>query len=414
MDTKPEEGAKRTEPDGTSGRDSETRGTIMRKRTSDKDKKENGAEQNSKNSHAEREQESAAPSSPPDGGRASTRRPHRRRSSSEKAAPVAAGPTPPAAGQKASSGGHEAASHAEAPGEGGGKHENPASEKKKPQNRARKNTGNKNVSSKKGVGTDAPVTNPIENNTDNKNKTDKPAAAAKNSTEKHPGNKKNSDMSNVKNNTGAEKSIGVEKDVSGDGGHVKKDDKNKTGDKNISLKSKGNAGKKDKNITDNKKNADTEDKKQTRNVGDASGEGRAPKRNDKFGSISGPDTENMVDSARSASQKRPRRRGRSPAGHKTGNEKAPKLDEKNLKVKSDIDTGIDIHDEVVGVEPPGRADEAGPDAPNGDELPAAQKTGRGKRRKNPYSSLEYGSVQMMSSLRGFAPMGMHPYRRRRG
>ena len=54
MDTKPEEGAKRTEPDGTSGRDSETRGTIMRKRTSDKDKKEdknkkeNGAEQNPK------------------------------------------------------------------------------------------------------------------------------------------------------------------------------------------------------------------------------------------------------------------------------------------------------------------------------------------------------------------------------
>ena len=384
----------------------------MRERTSDKDKKEdknkkeNGAEQKPKSSHAEREQESAAPSSPPDGGRASTRRPHRRRSSSEKAAPVAAGPTPPTAGQKASSGGHEAASHAEAPGEGGGKHGNPASEKKKPQNRARKNTGNKNIPPKKGVGTDAPVTRPIENNTDNKNKTAKPVAAAKNSTEKHPGNKKNSDMSNVKNNTGAEKSTGIEKDVSGDGGHVKKDDKNKTGDKNIALKSKGNAEKKDKNITDNKKHADSNGKKQTRDVGDASGEGRAPKRNDKSGSVSGSDTENMVDSARSASQKRPRRRGRSPAGHKTGNEKAPKLDEKNLKVKSDIDTGIDIHDEVVGVELPGRADEAGPDAPNGDELPAAQKAGRGKRRKNPYSSLEYGSVQMMSSLRGFAPMGM--------
>lgn len=384
----------------------------MRKRTSDKDKKEdknkkeNGAEQNPKNSHAEREQESAAPSSPPDGGRASTRRPHRRRSSSEKAAPVAAGPTPPAAGQKASSGGHEAASHAEAPGEGGGKHGNPASEKKKPQNRARKNTGNKNAPSKKGVGTDASVVKSVKNNTDNKNKTAKPVAAAKNSTEKHPGNKKNSDMSNVKNNTGAEKSTDIEKDVSGDGGHVKKDDKNKTGDKNISLKSKRNAGKKDKNITDNKKNADTEDKKQTRNVGDASGEGRAPKRNDKSGSVSGPDTENMADNARSVSQKRPRRRGRSAAGHKTGNEEAPKLDEKDLKVKSDINTGIDIHDEVVGVEPPGGADEAGPDAPNGDELPAVQKAGRGKRRKNPYSSLEYGSVQMMSSLRGFAPMGM--------
>ena len=177
MDTKPEEGAKRTEPDGTSGRDSETRGTIMRERTSDKDKKEdknkkeNGAEQKPKSSHAEREQESAAPSSPPDGGRASTRRPHRRRSSSEKAAPVAAGPTPPAAGQKASSGGHEAASHAEALGEGGEKHENPASEKKKPQNRARKNTGNKNAPSKKSTGADAPVTKPIENNTDNKNNT---------------------------------------------------------------------------------------------------------------------------------------------------------------------------------------------------------------------------------------------------
>ena len=65
----------------------------------------------------------------------------------------------------------------------------------------------------------------------------------------------------------------------------------------------------------------------------------------------------MADSARPASQKRPRRRGRSAAGHKTDNEKAPKLDEKDLKVKSDIDTGIDIHDEVVGVEPPGRADD---------------------------------------------------------
>ena len=69
----------------------------------------------------------------------------------------AQGPTPPAAGQKAPSGGHEAASRAEAPGEGGGKYGNPASEKKKPQNRARKNTGNKNTPSKKGVSTDAPV-----------------------------------------------------------------------------------------------------------------------------------------------------------------------------------------------------------------------------------------------------------------
>ena len=31
---------------------------------------------------------------------------------------------------------------------------------------------------------------------------------------------------------------------------------------------------------------------------------------------------------------------------------------------------------------------------------------RGRRKKNPYSPLEYGSVQMMSSLRGFAPLGM--------
>ena len=388
----------------------------MRKRASDKDKdkdkkedknkKENGAEQNPKSSHTEREQESAAPSSPPDGGRASTRRPHRRRSSTEKAAPVAAGPTPPAAGQKASSGGHEAASHAEAPGEGGGKHGNPASEKKKPQNRARKNTGNKNAPSKKSTGADAPVTKPVENNTDNKNKTPKAAAAAKAATEKHPGNKKNSDMLSIKNNTGSEKSAGIKNDVSGDGKHGKKDNKNKTGDKNISLKSKGNAEKKDKNIIGNKKNADTEDKKQTRNVGDASGERRAPKGNDKSGSVSASDMENMADNARPASQKRPRRRGRGAAGHKIGNEKVPKLDEKDAKSNSDIDTGIDIHDEVVGMEPTGRAEGTGPDAPNRDELPAAQKAGRGKRRKNPYSSLEYGSVQMMSSLRGFAPMGM--------
>ena len=77
-------------------------------------------------------------------------------------------------------------------------------------------------------------------------------------------------MSNVKNNTGAEKSTGIEKDVSGDGGHVKKDDKNKTGDKNIALKSKGNAEKKDKNITDNKKHADSNGKKQTRDIGNTS------------------------------------------------------------------------------------------------------------------------------------------------
>ena len=64
------------------------------------------------------------------------------------------------------------------------------------------------------------------------------------------------------------------------------------------------------------------------------------------------------------------------------------------------------------VEPAQKVEEAGADASKGDGLPAAQKapktqkTERGKRKKNPYLSLDYGSVQMMSSLRGFAPLGM--------
>ena len=139
----------------------------MRKRTSDKDKKEdknqkeNRAEQPPKTSHTEREQEPAAAPPPPGGDRTLARRPRRRRSASEKATPVPVevGPTPPASLQKAPPREQDAVSLAADPSEGEvvEKHAKPVSEKKKPRSRSRKNTGNENTSSKKGVGADIPT-----------------------------------------------------------------------------------------------------------------------------------------------------------------------------------------------------------------------------------------------------------------
>lgn len=83
----------------------------MRKRTPDKDKKddknknkkESGAEQNPRSSYADGGQEPAAVPSPSDGDRTPARRPRRRRSASEKVAPIPleAGPTPTATPKKA-------------------------------------------------------------------------------------------------------------------------------------------------------------------------------------------------------------------------------------------------------------------------------------------------------------------------
>ena len=399
---------------------------IMKKRTPDKDKdkdkkedknqKEKGAEQNPKSSHAGRGQEPAAASSPPDGDRASARCPRRRGSASEKAAPVLveAGSTPPISPRKAPPREQDAASHAADPGEGGGKHGNPASEKRKPRNRVRKSTGNENAPSKKDPGANVSVTESVKNNTDNENKTLKAAVAAKTTAKKHPGNKNFSDVSNVKNNDGNKNITGKKNNVVGAKEGGEKDNKSKTGNKNTPIKTKKNAEKKDKNITGDKNNAASKGKALTqddRKASEVSGGERAPKGDEKVGSVSNPDTKSVTDNVRPASSKRPRRRGRSLSGRNNGIENTPDVDPKNEKSGSNIDTGIDTRDEFAEAEPAGKAKgrETGADASKGDGLPAAQKTQkteRGKRKKNPYLSLDYGSVQMMSSLRGFAPLGM--------
>ena len=395
----------------------------MRKRTPDKDKKEDknkresGAEQNPKSSHADGGQEPTAASSPPDGDRTTARRPRRRRSALEKvaSAPVTAGSMPPDAVQGTPLKGHDAASHAADPGESGEKHAKPVSGKRKPRNGTRKNTGNEKAPSKKGAGTDVSVPELVKNNTDNENNTSKSIVAAKTTAKKHPGNKNSSDASSEKNNVGTKSITGNKNDVTGANGDVKKDNKNKTGNKNTPVKTKKNVEKKDKNITGDKNNAVSKDKALTqddRKASEVSGGERAPKGDEQIGSVSNPDMKSVTDNVRPAPPKRPRRRGRSLSGRNNGIENTPDVGKKDEKSGSDIDTGIDIHGEIVRVEPAQKVEEAGADASKGDGLPAAQKTQktqkteRGKRKKNPYLSLDYGSVQMMSSLRGFAPLGM--------
>ena len=401
----------------------------MRKRTPDKDKKddknknkkESGAEQNPRSSYADGGQEPAAVPSPSDGDRTPARRPRRRRSASEKVAPIPleAGPTPTATPKKAPPGEQDAASHAAAPGEGGGKHGNPASEKRKPRNGTRKNTGNEKVPSKKGTGASYSVPEPVKNNTDNENNTLKSVVAAETTDKKHPGNKKVSVVSSLKNNDGHKNIIGRKNDVAGEKRAGESDKKNKTGNKNTPVKTKKNAEKKDKNVIGDKNNAASKEKALTqddRKASEVSGGWRAPKGDEQVGSVSSPDIKSVTDNVKPTSPKRPRRRGRSLSGRNNGIENASDVDKKIEENGSDIDigidTGINTHGEIVKTEPAPKGEEAESDASKGDRLPAAQKaqkdqkTERGKRRKNPYSPLEYGSVQMMSSLRGFAPLGM--------
>ncbi len=397
----------------------------MRKRTPDKDKKEDknkresGAEQNPKDSHADGGQEPTAASSPPDGDRTSARRPRRRRNASEKvaSAPVTAGSMPLDAVQGTPPKVHDAASHAADPGESGEKHAKTVSGKRKPRNGTRKNTGNEKAPSKKRAGTDASVPELVKNNTDNENKTLKSIVVAKTTAKKHPGNKNSSDASSEKNNVGTKSITGNKNDITGANGDVEKDNKNKTGNKNRPEKAKEKAEKKDKNITGDKNNAVSKDKVLTqddRKASEVSGGERAPKGDEQVSSVSNPDTKSVTDNVRPAPPKRPRRRGRSLSGRNNGIENTPDVDLKNEKIGSNIDTGIDTRDEFAEVEPAGKAKgrETGADASKGDGLSAAQKaqknqkTERGKRKKNPYLSLDYGSVQMMSSLRGFAPLGM--------
>ena len=102
----------------------------------------------------------------------------------------------------------DAASHAADPGEGGEKHANSVSEKRKPRNRVRKSTGSENTPSKKDLGANVSVIESVKNNTDNENKTSKAAVAAKTTAKKHAGNKKDTDTSNPKDNVGHEKNAG--------------------------------------------------------------------------------------------------------------------------------------------------------------------------------------------------------------
>ncbi len=401
----------------------------MRKRTPDKDKKddknknkkESGAEQNPRSSYADGGQEPAAVPSPSDGDRTPARRPRRRRSASEKADPIPleAGPTPPATPKKAPPGEQDAASHAAAPGEGGGKHGNPASEKRKPQNGTRKNTGNEKVPSKKGTGASYSVPEPVKNNTDNENKTLKSVVAAETTDKKHPGNKKGSDVSSEKSNVETKSIISKKNNTNSEKKSSKKNNKSKPGNKNTPIKTEVNTEKRDKNVTGDKNNAASKDRALTqddRKASEVSRGGRAPKGDEQVGSVSNPDMKSVTDNVKPTSPKRPRRRGRNLSGRNNGIENASDVDKKIEENGSDIDIGINtdinIHGEIVKTEPAPKGEEAESDASKGDRLPAAQKaqkdqkTERGKRRKNPYSPLEYGSVQMMSSLRGFAPLGM--------
>lgn len=396
----------------------------MRKRTPNKDKdkdkkedknqKEKGAERNPKGSHAGREQEPASASSPLDGDRALARRSRRRESASEKAdpVPVEAGSTPPISPKKAPPREQDAASHAADPGEGGEKHANSVSEKRKPRNRARKSTGSENTPSKKDLGANVSVIESVKNNTDNENKTSKAAVAAKTTAKKHAGNKKDTDTSNPKDNVGHEKIAGNKNNITSTSEKGKKDNKSKTGNKNTPIKIRRNVEKKDKNVTGDKNDAVSKDKGLPQEGKKASEDVGTPNRDENIGTVLNPDMKNITDNVRSAPPKRPRRRGRNASGHKSGIENNPDVGKKDEKSGSDIDTGIDIHGEIVRVEPAQKVEEAGADASKGDGLPAAQKapktqkTERGKRKKNPYLSLDYGSVQMMSSLRGFAPLGM--------
>lgn len=88
-------------------------------------------------------------------------------------------------------------------------------------------------------------------------------------------------------------------------------------------------------------------------------------------------------------------------GRKFGNKNNTGINNDTLNRSSDIDTGNENH--IVAPSPPPAPSVS---AVSQKPLPAPEGAGRRRRKKNPYVPTEYGSVQMMSSLHGFAPLGM--------
>lgn len=95
------------------------------------------------------------------------------------------------------------------------------------------------------------------------------------------------------------------------------------------------------------------------------------------------------------------REARPSKGRKIGNKNNTGINKDTSNMSSDSDTG---NKNLTVTPPPSPAPSVSAVPPK--PLPAPEGAGRGRRKKNPYVPTEYGSVQMMSSLHGFAPLGM--------
>ena len=287
----------------------------------------------------------------------------------------------------------------------------PASAKRRTQNRNEKDAVKKETE-KKDVAPERPLNPSSPSNLFNirsKNKTDMVKDTLKSDL---PGDKAN------KNNTGNKNKTS---------GLISGGDKHKTDIENISIKEGKSDSKKQKTITDNKKASDKSRGNSKKQAENNTGSKKIsvkthetpPRESDVFGEVkaaavdNGPENNSglknkSVDPTPRPS-KRPRRGGRNASRRKEGMDNIPDITETADQKGKLIDTGS-ISAAIEKTDHPAKVMPALPAAaaalPEVKPEPESEPARRGRRKKNPYSPLEYGSVQLMSSLRGFAPLGM--------
>ena len=230
-------------------------------------------------------------------------------------------------------------------------------------------------------------------NTGNKKDVDMPVFAKQNMNKKDTENEKDTQKVLKKRKNDIKKDAGL-KNVSSD----------------VSLVSQKNIEIGNDNIIDNKIKTEIkrpapegQDKKQGKRIEEDKALSKKSIEND-----SG--SENMPEKMASGSSRRSRRGGRGSSRRRIGYKNNADFGRNGQSSGIDIDTGIKKDSEPVSPSsslPSRRADFAVPEPEKPDEAAAPEENQRKERRKkNPYSPLDYGSVQMMASLRGFAPLGM--------
>ncbi len=380
----------------------------MRKKTSTQNDSAKGSDERALQTEkqAGKKREPASEQGEPQAERAPARRPRRRKNTAEKA-------TSKGEGQASSRSSFDAASAAGKRDAVGSvavlspEKRDKALEPPSAPKRRNKNRKDKDIDIQKPTDEKVGGTKPAQKNIDKKDigNVDVPIekTSERSKSEKNDTGKKNIEDRDLSSKQKASKNItGKRNDTLKNESVSESITKKDTGNKKAIDKAPLDSEIRGKSDTGHKKDVKTGAGSAPRN-GDAAAEKDAVPQKRSFEEDSG--AENVSERSSHTASRRSRRGGRSASRHRSGVKNIPDMAVPEKNAGGSIDIGIKNNIEPLGVFPASSASEPEPAVSEPDSSSAGAPR-RGKRKKNPYPPLEYGSVQMMSSLRGFAPLGM--------